>query len=193
MQGGEQLSQGERRLLTIARAVLTDAPLLILDEATSSADTVTEQRIRKAMLDTTRGRISIIIAHRLSTIFRMKNLFCLPRQERLFADLFANRLSSVPRKRGKSIREKIAGGESLEPRPSLPLLIRHFIWQSSPMHHSEPVFGRVLLTLEAASRPKIPLPPFSVSKLRRMCGNGCLGFIGRGIIKKERTRRGSRA
>ena len=67
-QGGTQLSQGERQLLTIARAVLTNAPILILDEATSSVDTVTEQRIRRAMLEVTRGRTSIIIAHRLSTI-----------------------------------------------------------------------------------------------------------------------------
>lgn len=67
-QGGAQLSQGERQLLTIARAVLTNAPILILDEATSSVDTVTEQRIRKAMLEITQGRTSIIIAHRLSTI-----------------------------------------------------------------------------------------------------------------------------
>ena len=67
-QGGAQLSQGERQLLTIARAVLTNAPILILDEATSSVDTVTEQRIRKAMLEITKGRTSIIIAHRLSTI-----------------------------------------------------------------------------------------------------------------------------
>ncbi len=67
-QGGAQLSQGERQLLTIARAVLTNAPILILDEATSSVDTVTEQKIRKAMLEITEGRTSIIIAHRLSTI-----------------------------------------------------------------------------------------------------------------------------
>lgn len=67
-QGGSQLSQGERQLLTIARAILTNAPILILDEATSSVDTVTEQRIRRAMLQITRGRTSIIIAHRLSTI-----------------------------------------------------------------------------------------------------------------------------
>lgn len=67
-QGGAQLSQGERQLLTIARAVLTNAPILILDEATSSVDTVTEQRIRRAMLEITQGRTSIIIAHRLSTI-----------------------------------------------------------------------------------------------------------------------------
>lgn len=67
-QGGMELSQGERQLLTIARAVLTDAPILILDEATSSVDTVTEQRIRDAMLKITAGRTSFIIAHRLSTI-----------------------------------------------------------------------------------------------------------------------------
>lgn len=67
-QGGLALSQGERQLLTIARAVLQDAPILILDEATSSVDTVTEQRIRKAMLTITEGRTSFIIAHRLSTI-----------------------------------------------------------------------------------------------------------------------------
>lgn len=67
-QGGAQLSQGERQLLTIARAVLAGAPILILDEATSSVDTVTEQRIRRAMLEITQDRTSIIIAHRLSTI-----------------------------------------------------------------------------------------------------------------------------
>jgi ATP-binding cassette subfamily B multidrug efflux pump len=67
-QGGMELSQGERQLLTIARAVLINAPVLILDEATSSVDTVTEQKIRRAMLKITEGRTSFIIAHRLSTI-----------------------------------------------------------------------------------------------------------------------------
>ncbi len=67
-QGGTELSQGERQLLTIARAVLSDAAILILDEATSSVDTVTEQHIRRAMLQITEGRTSFIIAHRLSTI-----------------------------------------------------------------------------------------------------------------------------
>lgn len=67
-QGGLELSQGQRQLLTIARAVLADAPILILDEATSSVDTVTEQRIRDAMLHITSGRTSFLIAHRLSTI-----------------------------------------------------------------------------------------------------------------------------
>ncbi|MBQ0011198.1 MAG: ATP-binding cassette domain-containing protein [Clostridiales bacterium] len=67
-QGGSELSQGERQLLTIARAVLTNAPIMILDEATSSVDTVTEQKIRRAMLKICENRTSFIIAHRLSTI-----------------------------------------------------------------------------------------------------------------------------
>lgn len=66
--GGAALSQGERQLLTIARALLADAPIVILDEATSSVDTVTEAAIRNAMHAMTAGRTSIIIAHRLSTI-----------------------------------------------------------------------------------------------------------------------------
>lgn len=61
-------SQGERQLITIARAILADAPILILDEATSSVDTRTEQKIRKAVLNLTQNRTSFIIAHRLSTI-----------------------------------------------------------------------------------------------------------------------------
>lgn len=67
-QGGQELSQGERQLITIARAILANAPILILDEATSSVDTVTEQKIRRAMLKICENRTSFIIAHRLSTI-----------------------------------------------------------------------------------------------------------------------------
>ena len=67
-QGGNELSQGERQLLTIARAILANAPIVILDEATSSVDTVTEQKIRNAILSMCKGRTSFIIAHRLSTI-----------------------------------------------------------------------------------------------------------------------------
>ncbi len=67
-QGGAALSQGERQLLTIARAMVADAPILVLDEATSSVDTVTERRIRRAVLDLTRGRTSFVIAHRLATV-----------------------------------------------------------------------------------------------------------------------------
>jgi len=62
------LSQGQRQLLSIARAVLADPSILILDEATSSVDTRTEARIQKALLRLMQGRTSFVIAHRLSTI-----------------------------------------------------------------------------------------------------------------------------
>jgi ATP-binding cassette subfamily B protein len=62
------ISQGEKQLLTIARAILADNPILILDEATSSVDTRTEAYIQKAMKDLMKGRTSFVIAHRLSTI-----------------------------------------------------------------------------------------------------------------------------
>jgi len=62
------VSQGQKQLLTIARAFLADAPVLILDEATSSVDTRTEALIQKAMANLMHGRTSFIIAHRLSTI-----------------------------------------------------------------------------------------------------------------------------
>ena len=62
------ISEGQRQLLTIARAILADKKLLILDEATSSVDTRTEEEIQKAMDALTKDRTSFIIAHRLSTI-----------------------------------------------------------------------------------------------------------------------------
>lgn len=67
-EGGTNLSQGQRQLLTIARAILADPKILILDEATSSVDTRTEKKIQDAMVKLMENRTSIIIAHRLSTI-----------------------------------------------------------------------------------------------------------------------------
>ena len=64
----DSVSQGQKQLLTIARGMIKDAPFLILDEATSSVDTRTEELVQKAMDKLTEGRTSFIIAHRLSTI-----------------------------------------------------------------------------------------------------------------------------
>lgn len=71
---GTNISQGQKQLLTIARAILADAKILILDEATSSVDTRTELKIQNAMDNLMRGRTSFVIAHRLSTI---KNADCI--------------------------------------------------------------------------------------------------------------------
>ena len=64
----DSISAGQKQLLTIARGMIKDAPLLILDEATSNVDTRTEELVQDAMDKLTNGRTSFIIAHRLSTI-----------------------------------------------------------------------------------------------------------------------------
>lgn len=65
---GIKISEGQRQLLTIARTMISDPPMLILDEATSSVDTLTEQKIQDAFLAMMKGRTSFVIAHRLATI-----------------------------------------------------------------------------------------------------------------------------
>ena len=67
-QSGSNLSQGQRQLLAISRAILADPKILILDEATSNVDTRTEMHIQQAMVALMKNRTSLIIAHRLSTI-----------------------------------------------------------------------------------------------------------------------------
>jgi ATP-binding cassette subfamily B protein len=65
---GSNLSQGQRQLLAIARAILADPDILILDEATSNVDTRTEKHLQEALMRLMKGRTSFVIAHRLSTI-----------------------------------------------------------------------------------------------------------------------------
>ncbi|RPA58900.1 ABC transporter ATP-binding protein [Aerococcus agrisoli] len=76
-QDGSNLSQGQRQLLTIARAFMSDPEILILDEATSSIDTRTEKLIQKAMSQLLEGRTSFVVAHRLSTIQDADNIIVL--------------------------------------------------------------------------------------------------------------------
>ena len=66
--GGGNISKGQKQLLTIARAMLYDSKMLILDEATSNVDTGTERQVQKAMRNLMKGKTSFVIAHRLSTI-----------------------------------------------------------------------------------------------------------------------------
>ncbi|PIC66874.1 multidrug ABC transporter ATP-binding protein [Sporosarcina sp. P16a] len=75
--GGEEISQGQKQLLSIARALLADPTLLLLDEATSSIDTVTELAIQEALERLMEGRTSFVIAHRLNTIKQADKIFVL--------------------------------------------------------------------------------------------------------------------
>ena len=67
-EGGDLLSTGEKQLISFARAILADPRILVLDEATASVDTLTEQKIQSAIDTIIRGRTSLVIAHRLSTV-----------------------------------------------------------------------------------------------------------------------------
>ena len=67
-EGGSSLSGGEKQRIFIARAILKDAPIVILDEATASADPENEQELQKAIRELTKGKTILMIAHRLSTV-----------------------------------------------------------------------------------------------------------------------------
>lgn len=74
---GVNISKGQKQLLTIARAMISDSPILILDEATSNVDSMTEMRIQRAMAQLMQGRTSFVIAHRLSTVRSADVIFVL--------------------------------------------------------------------------------------------------------------------
>ena len=76
-EGGHRLSGGQRQRLAIARAVLKDAPVLILDEATSAVDNETEAALQRSINKISTGRTAIIIAHRLSTIRNAERIIVL--------------------------------------------------------------------------------------------------------------------
>ena len=125
------LSQGQRQLLAIARAILADPSILILDEATSSVDTRTEQHIQEAMLRLMTGRTSFVIAHRLSTIRNADQILVINhgelieqgRHEELLAQrgFYYNLYTSQFRATAKGMGERESGSEAgMEGRPALP-------------------------------------------------------------------------
>lgn len=78
-EGGERLSTGQRQLVALARAVLRDPEVLVMDEATSSVDTATERLVQAGVEEVLKGRISFVVAHRLSTIRRADTILVIER------------------------------------------------------------------------------------------------------------------
>ena len=71
------MSGGQKQRISIARAILKDTPLILLDEATSSLDAISEQKVQNAILNLTKNKTTLVIAHRLSTIIRADKIIVL--------------------------------------------------------------------------------------------------------------------
>ena len=76
-ENGIKLSGGEKQRISIARAVLKNSPIILLDEATSSLDSESEQKVRNAITNLTKNKTTLVIAHRLSTIMQADKIFVL--------------------------------------------------------------------------------------------------------------------
>ncbi len=150
------LSQGQKQLLTIARAFLADPAILILDEATSSVDTRTEVLIQKAMAQLMHGRTTFVIAHRLSTI-RNADLILMMEHGRIVEkgthEDTAGCEWPVRRPVSQPVLERCCGRLISNPKNGLPDRLR--LWRQ-PLP-----WGCLTITSDAASAERSPVPPCS--------------------------------
>ncbi|MCZ6855555.1 MAG: ABC transporter ATP-binding protein [Gammaproteobacteria bacterium] len=121
-EGGSRLSAGQKQLVSFARAILADPQILVMDEATSSVDTETEQRIQQGLANVLEGRIAFVIAHRLSTI-RNANRIVVIEKGRIsetgsHIELMTRRGHYYDLYRQQSLQESSRELERLEPRPA---------------------------------------------------------------------------
>jgi ATP-binding cassette subfamily B protein len=121
-EGGNRLSAGQKQLVSFARAILADPQILVMDEATSSVDTHTEQRIQRGMANVLAGRIAIVIAHRLSTIRNADRIIVVEEgritESGTHAELMGRRGHYFELYKRQGLQESSATLSDLEPRPA---------------------------------------------------------------------------